>query len=470
MEVPVPSQRLGPFEDVIGAERFAEVRGALAALGSRGRPLIQVNSTAHGGGVAEMLASLIGYERAEGVDARWMVVPGRPEFFAITKRIHNRLHGHFGDGGPLGPDERREYDEVLAPSAEALTAMLRPGDPVMLHDPQTAGLIRPLKRRGAIVIWRSHVGVDAPDDVTRSAWDFLRPDVEEADAYVFSRDAFVWEGLDPELVRIIPPVIDAFSPKNQHLSGGVVWAILEAAGLLVEADAVESPAFLRLDGSSGVVSRRAVVEGGPVPIDAPWVTQVSRWDRLKDPVGVLVGFTERVARVLPAHLVLAGPSMGSVDDDPEGAGVLAEVLAAREGVEPALRERVHVVQLPMEDGDENGAIVNAIQRHSSVVVQKSVAEGFGLTVTEALWKARPVVASQVGGIQDQIEDGRSGILVDPVDLDGFGDTVAGLLFDKARADAMGIAARDRVIDRYLAPRSLLQEAELVTSLLEDRPA
>jgi trehalose synthase len=198
----------------------------------------------------------------------------------------------------------------------------------------------------------------------------------------------------------------------------------------------------------------------PLPAPAPAVVQVSRWDRLKDPAGVLRGFVEGIAPTTDAHLVIAGPSTAAVADDPEGAEVLAEVAAQANRLAPELRERVHLMSLPMEDPQENAVIVNALQRRADVIVQKSLAEGFGLTVAEAMWKARPVVASAVGGIQDQIVDGESGVLVQPDDLDGFGHAVTELLSDPARAEWMGHNARERVRGAFLGARHLEQYVDL----------
>jgi trehalose synthase len=196
------------------------------------------------------------------------------------------------------------------------------------------------------------------------------------------------------------------------------------------------------------------------------ITQVSRWDRLKDPLGVLRGFVEHVEGD-DVHLVLAGPEAKSVADDPEGAAALQEVQDAVAELDDEARKRVHLAPLPADDVEENAAIVNALQRRSQVVVQKSLAEGFGLTVAEAMWKARPVVASRVGGIQDQIEDGRSGVLVDdPRDLAAFGAAVRGLLDDESRAAELGRAARERVREEYLAPRHLEQYVTLIGRRLE----
>ena len=426
-----------------------------------GRVLWTVNSTAFGGGVAEMLRSLIGYARGADVDARWVVIEGDAEFFRLTKRLHNRLHGAEGDGGPLGDAERAVYERVAAANADALCEQLGERDVVLLHDPQTAGMVPPLRRRGVPVVWRAHVGVDLPNDLAREAWSFLRGYIESADALVFSRESYEWERLDHERVTVIPPSIDAFAPKNQALGFTDIAAILRAAGLAAGEGQGAPPAFERLDGSTAVVTRGAdVTEAQPLHLDTPLVTQVSRWDRLKDPLGVLQAFAEHVPPDSKAHLALVGPDVKAVADDPEGAEVLAEVETAWEELPTDVRRRVHLIGLPMDDADENAAIVNALQRRSDVVVQKSLAEGFGLTVSEAMWKGRPVIASSVGGIQDQIEDGRTGFLVAPRDLDAFGRLVAAMLQDPPTAERIGAAAQARVRDLFLGPRHLEQWVDL----------
>ena len=324
-----------------------------------------------------------------------------------------------------------------------------------------------MKRTGARVIWRCHIGVDEANEVARRAWDFLRVDVEQADAYVFSREAFVWEGLDSERVDLIAPSVDAFSPKNQKLEAEQAAAILVAAGI-VESDDAGSPVFERGDGSEARIEHRAeIYEDTRLSPDDPIVLQVSRWDRLKDPEGVIRGFAEHAeAHQTGAHLVYAGPAVEAVSDDPEGAEVLKEAIALRESLPEEARRSIHLVCLPMDDAEENAAIVNALQRTASVVVQKSIAEGFGLTVAEAMWKARPVVASAVGGIQDQIVDGETGVLLpDARDLDAYGGAVRGLLEDEERARKMGEAAKQRVRDEFLGARSLLDYLDLISRLL-----
>lgn len=465
-EVAVATLRPERFRALLG-DSYGEVEEAIsrAATLFAGRVVWHVNSTARGGGVAELLQSLLAYTRGAGVDARRAVVTGDPEFFAITKRIHNRLHGAPGDGGELAAAEREAYEGTLRGAAAELARLVRPGDVVFCHDPQTAGLVEPLVEAGTTVVWRCHVGIDLPNETARETWDFLRPYVAPAHAYVFSRREHVWAGLEQARTWIVAPSIDAFSPKNQELAPQTVEAILARAGLGPGRDGAPAT-FERFDGSPGRVDRRAEVDqDAPIPAEAPLVVQVSRWDRLKDPTGVLTGFAEH-STVAGSHLLLAGPSVAAVADDPEGAEVLAQVRALREGLAPEARGRVHLACLPMDDVEENAAIVNAVQRRAQVVVQKSLAEGFGLTVAEAMWKARPVVASRAGGIQDQIVDGETGVLLDdPADLTGFGRACDELLGDPARAAAIGAAARQWVIDGFLGPRHLIQYLRLLDELI-----
>jgi trehalose synthase len=454
------------FEGVLDPALAGRFVGRLeqAAKWLAGRRLWHVNSTDQGGGVAEMLRFSLGYLSGAGIDTRWAVIAGNEPFFDVTKRLHHLLHGEPGDGGDLGQPEWDCYEQTLQAEVAELEQRLGPDDVVVLHDPQTLGLAGPLRRLGVPVIWSCHVGVDQPNELARAAWDFLRDHVQETDAYVFSRRAYCWEGLGEDRLAIIPPCIDAFAPKNQLLADQAVDAILAEAGILDGAShPAADPTFHRLDGSRGRVERHAeLLEEQSVSRSTPLVVQVSRWDRLKDPLGVLQGFVDHVNDDLGAHLVLAGPAADSVHDDPEGEAVLQEVRDAWTGLPHSQRARVHLACIPMDDLDENGAIVNALQRRADVIVQKSLAEGFGLTVTEGMWKARPVVASSVGGIKDQITHGETGLLLDdPEDLPSFGSAVERLLVDRELAQRVGAQAHRRVCDDYLAPRRLTQELDLI---------
>jgi trehalose synthase len=472
-EVQVPPLSLERLRGLIDPEDWERLETGLGLGRSllAGRELWNVNSTAAGGGVAEMLWSWVGLARGLDIGMRWLTISGTPDFFAMTKRLHNRLHGEDGDGGELGGDEREVYERVSRVNAEAVLERLGPRDVVFLHDPQTAGLIPHIAGTGRTVVWRCHIGADEVNEYSRAGWDFLAPYVTGADACVFSRDAYV-----PDFCResgmltvIVPPSIDAISPKNQEMDEAQVAAILRHVGLLAEDRHDGSLAvFTRSQGRIARVERQCeVVTNGFLPDpETPLVAQVSRWDRLKDPIGVMRGFAAAVPGDAAAHLVLAGPSLGSVVDDPDGVAVLGEVEAAWRGLDPQVRNRVHLACLPMEDLKENAAIVNALQRQATVVVQKSLKEGFGLTVTEAMWKARPVIASATGGIRDQIVDGVTGLLLpDPFDLEAFGAATLGLLEAPARARQIGEAARESVRKSFLENRHTLQYVDLLGRLL-----
>jgi trehalose synthase len=466
--VAIQPRAVAGLEGVVGPERFGRLLevGAEFRRRTAGRVVWNVNSTATGGGVAEMLASLLGYVKDFGIDVRWLVVGGDEDYYAATKRLHHRIHGEPGDGGPLGPPEAAHYEEVLAANATELRTEVRPGDVVLLHDPQTAGLAAPLVEAGARVVWRCHIGADEQNEHSRSGWEFLRPYLDHAHAYVFSRRAYVPAWLPAAAVRIIPPSIDPFSPKNQVLDAGTVRAILTTMAVLDAPATGVRGRFVRGDGTPGEVVRTATVIGDARPgPDEPLLVQVSRWDPLKDMPGVLRGFAEHVAPFCAGYLALAGPAADGVSDDPEGAEVYAECEAQWRRLPAPVRRRVLLLSLPLDDVDENAAMVNALQRHASVIAQKSLAEGFGLTVAEAMWKGRPVVGSAVGGIQDQLVDGAGVALSDPRDLAAFGAAARGLLQRPDLADRMGARAHDHVRDRFVGDLHLLRYAELLDPLL-----
>ena len=416
-----------------------------------------------------MLRSLLSYSRGAGIDVRWVVIEGTPDFFRTTKRIHNFLHGAEGDGGGLGDLEAESYRAVSQANSEQLAATVRPEDIVLLHDPQTAGLAGPLKQTGARVVWRSHIGVEVANERVALAWDFLQPFLESADACVFSRRAYVPDWANAVRTEIIQPSIDVFSAKNQEMSTETAHAILGSTGLLADGRQSNAlPAFKRQDGSPGRVDRPCeVTSDGPLPdADTPLIVQVSRWDRLKDPEGVMDGFARHVLEQTDAHLMLAGPAVRAVADDPEGAQVLEETRTAWRHLPVSSRNRIHLVCIPMDDIEENAAIVNALQRQATIVVQKSLQEGFGLTVAEAMWKSRPVVASSVGGIKEQIEDGTTGLLLeDPRDLAAFGELLLRLLDDPELAAMLGANARERVRRQFLATRHAIQYINLFQEIL-----
>jgi len=395
------------YRDLLGAEAWNAFELGMRDFADRmrGRTLWNVNSTPRGGGVAELLAALIPYDRGAGVDERWLVIEGSPEFFAITKKIHTLLHGVAPDGSEITPVERRAYEQAMARNSAALLDQVRPGDVVLLHDPQTAGLVSPLSSRGITVIWRSHVGVDRPNAMVRNAWKFLTPYMNGASAFVFSRRAYVWDDPDGSRIHIIAPCIDPFTTKNRDLDVSETARILAAAGVLRGIDGEAT--FLRHDGRRGRVTHTAAIGSTP-PSDARLVVQVSRWDRLKDPIGVTEAFVRHIAPRTDAWLVLAGPAVDSVDDDPEQPEILAQLQAIRDRLPRGMRERIVVAELPMQDIEENAAIVNALQRRADVVVQKSLAEGFGLTVAgpcgrAARWSPAASAGSRTRSKTERVE-------------------------------------------------------------------
>ncbi len=465
--VEVPRLPVSRLEPVIGALRYAELARAADQVRQvlAGRTIWNVNSTAAGGGVAEMLQVLAGYVQDLDIAIGWLVITGDAGFFAITKRLHNQIHGSLS-GAPLGAAEAGHYAQMLAANVVELAARVRPGDVVLLHDPQTAGLAAPLAQAGARVVWRCHIGVDWENEVTRAGWDFLRPHLAAAEACVFSRRAYVPSWIPAGKVWIIPPSIDPFSPKNQQLSADTMRAILAKLGVLDGAAPMVPATFVRRDGGEDVVTRSAVIigEGRPRP-DDPVLVQVSRWDRLKDMAGVMRGFAGQVAPGGDAYLMLVGPAVRDVSDDPEGAAVYGECLLQWRDLSPAARTRILLVTLPLDDIDENAAMVNALQRHATVIAQKSLAEGFGLTVSEGMWKGRPVIGSAVGGIIDQIAEGTGILLPDPADLAAFGSAACLLLADQEQAARMGQAAHAHVREQYVGDVHLLRYARLLRSLI-----
>ncbi len=461
-----------PLEELAGlleperAETFLST-AAMARQVLAGRIVWNINSTASGGGVAEMLQTLLAYARGADVDTRWLVLDGDSRFFEITKALHNALHGSMVGRTGFGAEDHAHYEQVMRANLAQLRGLVRPGDLVLLHDPQTAGLAAGLRELGARVVWRCHIGRDESTEITDLGWQFLRDHVLAADAVVFSRASYVPDWVPADRVTVIQPSIDPFSTKNAAIEAAEVRRILLEVGLVHNGVDPDPIGFQRRAGSKGVLRRHAdLVSNAPPPIDAPLVVQVSRWDRLKDMPGVLGGFAAHVAPQVPdAHLVLAGPDVSGVTDDPEGAEVYAECRALWQALPDPVRSRCHLASLPMDDVDENALIVNALQRHAAIVVQKSLAEGFGLTLTEAMWKGRAVIASAVGGLQDQLTDGDEGLLLrDPADLSAFGALVTRLLDGPELRTSMGRRGQERVRKDFLGDRHLVQWVQLLSGL------
>ena len=426
---------------------------ARALLGRRA--LWSISSTARGGGVAEMQRTLLPYWRDAGLDARWLVLTATPAFFRLTKRLHNLLHG-----SPVRRPGLRDH-ELFARFGRAAGAqaagLVSPGDVVLLHDPQTAALVTPLKRAGAVVVWRCHVGADRLTEQVETAWSFLLPYIEQADGFIFTRRAYVPPALDPERVGLLTPAIDPCSEKNRTLAPGVARAILARSGLM------RAPGQLA---AAPIQRRCSVLRDAPPPLLGAdrLVVALGRWDRLKDPVGIIHAFARHV-RDQEAFLVVAGPATGAIEDDPEGGQVLSETRAAWRRLPAAGRRRIQLATLPMADLAENALIVNALQREAAVIVKKSLQEGFGLGVTEGMWKAKPVVATRVGGHGDQIEHRRTGLLVDdPTDLPAFAAAIDEFLADPTLALELGGAGREQVRARYLADRHFVNSIDVLRRL------
>jgi trehalose synthase len=383
---------LDAYAPFVGPGTIEEIR--LLGERLRGRRVQNINSTAVGGGVAEILSRLIPLLREVGVDACWDVIHGGDEFFAVTKTIHNALHGQ-----PVAFTER-DVAVYMETTAQNLATLALSGDVVFVHDPQPAALIQ-RRAPGSRWIWRCHIDLSAPSP---AVWEFLRPWVERYDAAVFSA---------PQFSRVLPidqvliaPSIDPLADKNKELEPHVIETVVAGLGL----------------------------DPG-----RPLVTQVSRFDWLKDPLGVIDAY--RLAKKYnDCQLLLVG---GSASDDPEGSQVLA-----------ACRERaagdpdIHVVELPPTANLE----INAIQRASTVIIQKSLREGFGLTVSEALWKGKPVIAGAVGGIPLQVTHRYSGILTHTVE--GTAYWIKQLLNAPDFARRLGENGREHVRNNFLLTRHL----------------
>ncbi|GAB3950510.1 glycosyltransferase [Micromonospora vulcania] len=453
---------LASLNQIIGPQRATRLREAANEIHHRldGGTLWHVNSTPAGGGVAEMLRTLLPLYAELGVEARWAVVGGDETFFAITKRLGVALYGSDGDGGPLGPNERAAYLAALSPSAESLVQLVDRRDVVILHDHQTAGLVATLADQVASVHWRCHIGVDEPTPASDRGWDFLAPMLNAAETLIFSVEAHVPARLRDRDIQVLPPFISPFDAKNCDLTVEAIDACLAHCGLSPESAGGRAPAVL--DTGAGPVRLRSapsVLSDGPRRLGDPLITQVSRWDRLKDMAGVLTAVTAHVPR---GHLALVGPDPAAIADDVEQEFWYADCVERWRGLPAAQRRRVSLISLSMTDPTENALLVNAIQRASDVVVQKSLAEGFGLTVAEAMWKSRLVIGSAVGGIRAQITDGVDGFLLpDPSDLRWLGQIITAALAGEVDRQEIGRRAHQRVRSDFLPDREVTTTASIL---------
>jgi trehalose synthase len=400
--VPLLEKDLDHYRDLVGADVVDRIQTLAAPL--QGARVLHLNATAYGGGVAELLATHVPLLRSVGVEAEWQVLQGSDEFFAVTKEAHNGLQGAHVEWTPA---MRRTYLERVLDNSLLLD---NGWDYVVVHDPQPAAILQYISdRRNEFQptkwIWRCHIDLT---DANPEVWEFFRPFVERYDASVWTMEEFVPASLEMDRVVHAPPCIDPLSVKNLDLAPPFCTEITRQYG---------------------------------IDTSRPIVCQVSRFDPWKDPVGVIEAFRLVREHVPDSQLVLAG-SMAT--DDPEGFRVWETTEAARAGDRDIhLLSNLHQV----------GAVqINAFQRISDVVVQKSLREGFGLTVSEALWKGRPVVGGRAGGIKLQIRDGQDGYLVD--DVPGCAQRIIDLLADPKGADAMGSEGREHVRENFLSTREL----------------
>ena len=462
------------------AELQQEAERVLPRL--RERTIWMVNSTAEGGGVAELLPAHISLLRQLGLDVRWAVLESRqPHFFPFTKRLHNLIHA--ADEPAPSSDDRAVYESVNEEEAAALMADVRTGDILVVHDPQPMALGTAIARHRAVhTVWRCHIGVDEDTSATRAAWDFLRP---YADAYhetVFSLADYVPDFLR-EHSHIIHPSIDPLSHKNRDLSLHKLVGVLSDADLVQPHWPLIAPPFQQR-------ARRLQPDGTWAPattpddiglLARPIVTQVSRWDRLKGFVPLLDAFVrmkeerhalevrdERHARRLEAaRLILAGADPEAIADDPEAHAVMAELKARFQALPPEVQRDVAIVALPMHSRKENALMVNALQRASDIVAQNSLREGFGLTITEAMWKRIAVLGSaQACGVRLQVRDSIDGRLApDPEDARALAHILADMLADPERLEEWGRSAQQRVYQEFLIFGELRQWLALFHALV-----
>ncbi len=406
--VEVGRQAIRSYEASAGGE-------AVDALVDLARPLqgarvLHVNATPYGGGVAEILRSEVPLLRDLGLLADWKIITGDDEFFAVTKAVHNGLQGA---ARTLTDRERAVY---LDQSRRNAVLLEEEYDLVVVHDPQPLAIAAMHGRGEARWVWRCHIDTSEPNP---DVWAFLRPFLSEYDAAVFTLGGFVPPELPVGQVEIIPPAIDPRSPKNLDLDAGLSRGVLGWIG---------------------------------VDVDRPLVAQISRFDPWKDPLGVIAAYRLVRDDVPGLQLILAG-SMAL--DDPEGWAVYQQIQDAAAD-DPNIRLFTNLTGV-------GNVEINAFQRQADVVVQKSIREGFGLVVSESLWKATPVVAGRAGGIPLQLQDGAGGFLVDSVEE--CAARVLELLQDRERAHALGRTGRDLVRRRFLLTRLVADELRLYCSLL-----
>jgi trehalose synthase len=385
--------RLSEYEQIVGSETVDQLHRLAERLGSRN--LVHVNSTRSGGGVAELLKQIVPLWNELGIDARWEVIEGDQSFFEVTKSMHNALQGFKAN---ISETMLKHYLEINRENALRLNL---DADFVVINDPQPAYLIQHARSHAKHWIWRCHIDVSKPD---RRVWRFLSRAVSQYDASIFSMPSFAQRLSHPQY--LVHPAIDPFSEKNRELSPEEIQAVMDLLG---------------------------------VERDKPIILQVSRFDSFKDPLGVIEAF-RMVRAYTPCKLILAG---GEATDDPEGPHILAQAQEAAHG-----DRDIQILLMPSDSHHE----VNALQRAADIIVQKSVREGFGLTVTEAMWKGKPVIGGAVGGIALQIRDFNTGFLVNSPE--GCALRIRYLLHHPELAGRMGKMAKEFVRGHFLMTRNV----------------
>jgi trehalose synthase len=398
---------LEDFRTIVPDDTLAEIYAR--ARGLYGKHIVHINSTYQGGGVAEILYSLVLLMNDVGVDTGWRILHGSPDFFNVTKKFHNALQG-----ADLNLSERKKQLYLRVNEHFARFTHIH-HDCVIVHDPQPLALIKFYRKRQPW-IWRCHIDLTDPH---KQLWDFLKAFLLKYDQVIVSSESYYKQDLPIEQ-RLMCPAINPLTLKNRELDKGTIMKYVRRAD---------------------------------IPTDKPVITQVSRLDPWKDPEGVLEVF-KRVKGQVDCRLVFC---YNLASDDPEGLQVYTRIQRkAKKLIDSG--DVVFVV-------GNNDILVNSIQRFSSVILQKSIKEGFCLSVTEALWKCKPVVASNVGGLPSQIEDGISGFLLDPQDVDGFAERIVRILKDPDLAKSLGEKARETVRQKFLITRLLSDYLDMLNAIM-----
>ncbi len=437
-----------------------------------GKTIWMINSTSQGGGVAEMLPSQMNVLRSCGVSVEWLVIETKEaEFFNFTKKIHNAIHGK-GNSGDFNDGQKAVYDDVNRKNAEESLKFIKDGDIVVIHDPQPAGMASIIKEnRDVKLLWRCHIGLELRNEATESAWNFLREYLIPFDHFVFSVDEYVPSYIDRSKVSIIPPAIDPLSYKNRDLGIHKAVGILHQAGVVDHVKEMVYPFYngkvLRIqpDGSAG----NAIMPYDLEILYRPVITQVSRWDHLKGFIPLIQAFVKLKIHasslkkddyaakwINTSRLILAGPDLGSVSDDPEGLEVLNTIIREYIELPEEIQRDIAILLLPMNSAKENALIVNSLQRSSNIIVQNSIQEGFGLTATEAMWKSIPIVVSSATGLMQQVTDGVEGrVNPDASDPEKLKDILFEIIQNPDLRDEMGRNGKHRVVRQFNVLQQLI---------------